>query len=167
MKLKVGDVVVHPAYGIGHVVKIEERQFSEIGALLYYCVTLPKNTVWIPVEEAQTTIGLRPVTAKSDLDYYRDLLRGRPSPLHEDTKQRHLELASRLNQGSFRVMCEVVRDLTAWGWQKPLGRTEIVALKKTEECLYREWATADGVSIAEAIEEVKSLLQTTQQAFLG
>jgi RNA polymerase-interacting CarD/CdnL/TRCF family regulator len=167
MRLKVGDLVVHPAYGIGHVVKIEERQFSEMRALLYYCVTLPKCTVWIPVEEAQTTIGLRPVTAKSDLDYYRDLLKGRPAPLHEDCKQRHLELASRLNQGSFQVVCEVVRDLTAWGWQKPLGRTDIVTLKKTEDSLYREWATADGVSIAEAIEEVKSLLQTTQQTPLG
>ena len=166
MQLKVGDMVVHPVYGIGHVVKIEEKQFSEIGALLYYCVTLPKSTVWIPVE-AQATIGLRLVTAKSDLDYYRDLLKGRPVPLHEDCKQRHLELASRLNQGSFQVMCEVVRDLTAWGWQKPLGRTDIVTLKKAEDSLYQEWATANGVSIAEAIEEVKSLLQPTQQASLA
>jgi len=127
---------------------------------------LPKSTVWIPVE-AQAAIGLRLVTAKSDLDYYRDLLKGRPVPLQEDCKQRHLELASRLNQGSFQVMCEVVRDLTAWRWQKPLGRTDIVTLKKAEESLYQEWATADGVSIAEAIQEVKSLLQTTQQACLG
>ena len=127
---------------------------------------MPKSTVWIPVE-AQAAIGLRLVTAKSDLDYYRDLLKGRPVPLQEDCKQRHLELASRLNQGSFQVMCEVVRDLTAWRWQKPLGRTDIVTLKKAEESLYQEWATADGVSIAEAIQEVKSLLQTTQQACLG
>ncbi len=165
MQLKVGDSVVHPVYGIGHVVKIEEKQFSEIGALLYYCVTLPKSTVWIPVE-AQATIGLRLVTAKSDLDYYRDLLKGRPVPLHEDCKQRHLELANRLNQGSFQVMCEIVRDLTAWGWQKPLGRTDIVTLKKAEESLYQEWATAKGVSLAEAIEEVKSLLHRTQQPAL-
>ena len=166
MQFKVGDFIVHPVYGVGHLVKIEERQFSERGTLLYYQVTLPRSTVWIPVE-AQATIGLRLATVKSDLDYYRDLLKSRPVPLHKDNKQRHLELVSRLNQGSFQVMCEVVRDLTAWGWQKPLGRMDVVTLKKTVESLYREWATADGVSIAEAIEEVKSLLQTTQQAFLG
>ena len=166
MKFKVGDFIVHPVYGVGHLVKIEEKQFSEIGSLLYYQVTLPRSTVWIPVE-AQATIGLRLVTAKSDLDYYRDLLKSRPVPLHENNKQRHLELVSRLNQGSFQVMCEVVRDLTAWGRRKPLGRTDIVTLKKAEESLYQEWATADGVSIAEAIKEVKSLLQTTQQASLG
>ena len=166
MKFKVGDFIIHPVYGVGHLIKIEEKQFSEIGPLLYYQVTLPRSTVWIPVE-AQTAIGLRSATAKSDLDYYRDLLRGRPSPLHEDTKQRHLDLASRLNQGSFQVMCEVVRDLTAWSSQKPLGRTDIVTLKKIEDSLYREWATADGVSISEAIEEVKSLLHTSQQVSLG
>jgi len=166
MKFKVGDFIVHPVYGVGHLVKIEEKQFSEIGALLYYQVTLPRSTVWIPVE-AQATIELRLVTAKSDLDYYRDLLKSRPVPLHENNKQRHLELVSRLNQGSFQVMCEVVRDLTAWGWRKPLGRMDSVTLKQTQESLHQEWATADGVSIAEAIKEVKSLLQTTQQAPLG
>jgi RNA polymerase-interacting CarD/CdnL/TRCF family regulator len=44
---------------------------------VYYKVALPKNTIWIPVE-AQTTIGLRLVTAKSDLDQYRNLLKSHP-----------------------------------------------------------------------------------------
>jgi RNA polymerase-interacting CarD/CdnL/TRCF family regulator len=149
IQFKVGDFVMHPVYGLGHLVKI----------------TLPGRTIWIPVE-AQATIGLRLVTARGDLDRYRELLKSRPVPLHKDHRQRHLELVSRLNQGSFRVVCEVVRDLTAWGWRKPLNRTDAVTLKKTEESLYQEWATAAGVSIAEAIKEVKSLLQTTQPASL-
>jgi RNA polymerase-interacting CarD/CdnL/TRCF family regulator len=157
---------MHPVYGLGHLVKIEEKQFSEMGARLYYKITLPKSTVWTPVE-AQATIGLRLVTARSDLDHYRDLLKSRPVPLHKDHRQRHLELVSRLNQGSFQVVCEVVRDLTAWGRRKPLNRTDTLTLKKTQESLYQEWATAAGVSIAEAIKEVKSLLQTTQPASLG
>jgi RNA polymerase-interacting CarD/CdnL/TRCF family regulator len=150
---------------VGHLVKIEEKQFSEIGARLYYKITLPRSTVWIPVE-AQATSGLRLVTARSDLDRYRNLLESRPVPLHKNYKQRHLELVSRLNQGSFQMVCEVVRDLTAWGWRKPLNRTDTVTLKKTQESLYQEWATAAGVSIAEAIKEIKCLLQTTQPAFL-
>jgi RNA polymerase-interacting CarD/CdnL/TRCF family regulator len=161
IRFKVGDFVVHPVYGLGHLIKIEEKQFSEMRARLYYQLTLPKSTVWIPVE-AQANIGLRLVTARSDLDQYRDLLKSRPAPLHKDHKRRHLELVSRLNQGSFQVMCEVVRDLTAWGWRKSLNRTDAVTLKKTQESLYQEWATAAGVSMAEAIKEVKSLLQTTQ-----
>ena len=161
IQFKLDDFVVHPVYGLGRLTKIEERQFSEMRARLYYQITLPTSTVWIPVE-AQATIGLRLVTARNDLDQYRDLLRSRPVPLHKDYRRRHLELVSRLNQGSFQVVCEVVRDLTAWGWQKPLNRTDTVTLKKTQESLYQEWATAAGLSIAEAIKEVKCLLQTTQ-----
>jgi len=165
IQFKVGDFVVHPVYGLGHLVKIEEKQFSAMRARLYYQITLPSSTVWIPVE-AQATIGLRLVTARSDLDQYRDLLKSRPVPLHKDHKRRHLELVGRLNQGSFQVVCEVVRDLTAWGWRKSLNRTDAVTLKKTQESLYQEWATAAGVSIAEATTEVNSLLQVTQQASL-
>ncbi len=163
MQFKVGDFIVHPVYGVGRLVKIEERQFDERGARLYYQVTLPRSTVWIPVE-AQATIGLRLATAKNDLDQYRDLLKSRPVPLNQDNKQRHVELVSRLNQCSFQVMCEVVRDLTAWSWKKPLGRMDMITLKQTQESLYQEWAAADGISIADAIKEVKSLLQPTQPA---
>lgn len=165
IQFKVGDFIMHPVYGLGHLVKIEEKQFSEIRARLYYQITLPRSTIWIPVE-AQATVGLRLVTARSDLDRYRDLLKSRPVPLHKDHRRRHLELVNRLSQGSFQVACEVVRDLTAWDRRKPLNRTDAVTLKKTQESLYQEWATAAGVSIAEAIKEVKSLLQTAQPASL-
>jgi RNA polymerase-interacting CarD/CdnL/TRCF family regulator len=137
-----------------------------MAARLYYKITLPRSTVWIPVE-AQATIGLRLVTASSDLDQYRDVLKGWPVPLHKNYKRRHLELVSRLNQGSFQALCEVVRDLTGWGLRKPLGRTDIVTLQKTQERLYQEWAIAAGVSTVEAIKEIKSLLRTTQRASLG
>jgi RNA polymerase-interacting CarD/CdnL/TRCF family regulator len=165
MQFKVGDRVVHPAYGIGHIVNVEERQFSEKATRLYYKVMLPKRTVWIPVKP-QETGGLRLVTAKSELDQYRNLLKSPPVPLETKHHLRHLELSSRLKQGSFQVLCEVVRDLTAWGWRKPLGPTDTTTLRKTRESLYREWATAADVSIVEAIKEIDSLLLTTQPAYM-
>jgi len=168
MQFKVGDLVVHPAYGMGHIVKIGEKRFSKKSAArLYYQVTMPnRNTIWTPVE-AQATVGLRLVTAKSDLDQYRDLLQSPPVPLNNDQpQQQHLELAGRLKQGSFPVMCEVVRHLTASGWQKPLGATVKAILRKAQERLYQEWATAADISIAEATKEINTLLQTTQEAAL-
>ena len=166
MQFKVGDLVVHPVYGIGQVVKVEEKRFSEAGTCLYYQVTLPKRSVWIPVE-AQVTFGLRLVTTKSDLDQYRTLLKSRPIPLDKNHRRRHLELASRLKKGSFQVVCEVVRDLTAWGWRKPLSPTDTALMQKARESLCQEWAMAAGVSIAEAIKEVEALLLATRQAHNG
>ena len=166
MQFKINDLVVYPAYGIGRIVEIEEKRFSEKGARLYYKITLPKRTVWIPVE-AQEASGLRLVTLKSDLNQYRTLLKSPPVALHKNHYWRHLELVSRLKQGSFQVVCEVVRDLTAWGWRKPLGQTDTSTLRKTRESLYQEWATAAGVSLVEAIKEVEALLRTTRQAYIG
>ena len=166
MQFKVGDVVVHPVYGVGDIVKIEEKRLSEIGARLYYEIALPRSTIWIPVK-AQAAVGLRLVTAKSDLDQYRNLLKSPPVPLNNDHPQRrHLELARRLKQGSFQVMCEIVRDLTASGERKPLGPIDKATLQKAQERLYQEWAMAAGISIAEATKEISTLLQTTQKAAL-
>lgn len=163
MQLKIGDLVVHPIYGIGHIDKVEERQFFEKKPCLYYQVILPERNIWIPVE-AQRAIGLRLITAKSDLDQYRHLLKSRPVPLNINLHQRHLELIRRLKQGSFRVVCEIVRDLTASSWQKRLNATDTATLQKTRKSLYQEWAMAAGVSITEATKEVDSLLLATQQA---
>jgi RNA polymerase-interacting CarD/CdnL/TRCF family regulator len=167
MQFKVGDVVVHPACGIGRIVKIEEKQFSKKSAArLYYQVTMPnRNTIWTPVED-QVSNGLRSVTAKSDLDQYRNLLKSRPVLLEKHRHHRYLELVSRLKQGSFQVMCEVVRDLTVSGWQKPLGVTARIILRKTQQRLCQEWASAADISIAEATKEIGSLLQVTQEAAL-
>ncbi len=163
-QFKTGDVVVHPVYGVGHIVQIEDRQFSGKEVRPYYEVVLPKLTLWIPIE-AQASIGLRRVTARSDLDQYRQLLQSHPVSLKQGLAQRHTELAGRLKEGSFRVMCEVVRDLTVSGRQKPLGRSDAVILRKTRERLLQEWAASAGISETEAATEIDALLQTTQPAY--
>lgn len=162
MQLKLGDLVVHPAFGLGHIVEIEKKQFSgkEV-ACLYYKVTRLKHTIWIRVE-AQEASGLRLVTDRSDLDQYRDVLKSPPVSLNANHEQRQLELGRRLQEGSFRGVCEVMRDLTAWHHSQPLNRADMTILQKTQISLYEEWATAAGVSETVASSEVDLLLQSRQ-----
>jgi CarD family transcriptional regulator len=166
MQFNVGAFIVHPTYGVGEIVKIEEKRFTGKGTSLYYKITLSNRTLWIPVESEIAT-GLRLVTARSELEKYRNLLKSPPATLNTNYQKRHLELVGRLNQGSFRALCEVVRDLTARGWRKPLGQQDATTLKKTRQSLVEEWATSAGISRSEAVQEVEALLQTTQQAFEG
>lgn len=160
MPFKIGDLVVLPARGIGHIRAVEEKSFSEQKARLYYKIALSKRSIWIPVE-AHEDSGLRLATVKSDLDQYRNLLKSSPTPLEINHHRRHLELIKRLKQGTFQIICEVVRDLTAWGRRKPLGQTDAALLQKTRQSLSQEWATAAGVSTFEAITEIDSLLLAT------
>ena len=163
MPFQVGDVVVHPAHGVGHIVSLEEKRFSGREACRYYEIAIQKSTVWVSVESPEA-LHLRPVTLKNDLARYRSVLKSRPLPLNKDHRQRHLELADRLKQGSFLVMCEVVRDLTARGWLKPLNEYDTVSLQRVRGRLCQEWAASESVSMADATGEVASLLLESRKA---
>ena len=162
MQLKIGELVVHPAFGIGRIVELEEKQFYQEGLHPYYKITRHKQSMWVRVE-AQ----LRPVTPRSELAHYRDVLKSPPVPLNTNQQQRQWDLVSRLKQGSFQGVCEVMRDLTAWGWQKPLDQADTTTLQKTRDSLSEEWATAADISPVEAGREIDSLLLTPQPAYLG
>jgi RNA polymerase-interacting CarD/CdnL/TRCF family regulator len=157
MEFEVDDWVVHPQHGVGRVVKLEIRQFDSRTAQMYYEISIPNGTLW--VQANGSSCELRKVTPKDDLAKYRDLLKSRPTPLTENHRQRQVELTDRLRQGSFKARCEVVRDLSALGWYKPLGDGNATLLRGAHQALDEEWAMAEGVSLREASREVKALLQ--------
>lgn len=162
MQFKIGAGIVHPDYGLGHITAIEEKQFSDIEARRYYKIAFPKLNIWVPIE-AQTAIGLRLVTAKRDLDKYRKVIKSRPVLFNGDIPRGHEELAGRLKEGSFQTLCEIVRDLTVSGWQKPLGVSVRAILRRTQERLYEEWASAADTTVAEASKEIDTLLEETHE----
>jgi RNA polymerase-interacting CarD/CdnL/TRCF family regulator len=157
MTFEVDDWVVHPQHGVGRVIKLEIRQFDSGSKQLYYKISILNGILWVQVDGS--SCGLRKVTAKCDLDKYRDLLKSPPTPLTADHRQRLIELTERYRQGSFQARCEVVRDLTAFGWYKPLGEANATLLRVAHQALYQEWATAEGVTLNEATREVEALLQ--------
>ena len=165
MPFQIGDFVFHPAHGVGRIVRLEERRFDREQARLYYEVLTQKSTIWVPVETYEA-VGLRQLTARPDLARYRNVLRSRPAPLEKDTYKRRRELADRLKQGSFQAVCEVVRDLTARSWRKPLNEADSASLRRAREYLCQEWAAAAGVSIAEATQEVEDLLREARQVYM-
>ena len=105
------------------------------------------------------------VTTGSDLDQYRELLKSPPVSLNANQQQRQLELSSRLQEGSFQGVCEVMRDLTALNSREPLGQADTTTLQKTRTSLYDEWAVAAGMSNTEASNEIDTLLQANRQAY--
>ncbi|MEW5717631.1 MAG: CarD family transcriptional regulator [Chloroflexota bacterium] len=164
MSMKVGDTVVHPIYGVGEIVGLEERQFASAEVRRYFQVSTGKTMVWVPVETCEV-VGLRHLIAKADLAAYRNVLKSRPLSLDKDHAKRRRELAESLRRGSFQAMCELVRDLTARGWRRPLGESDARLLRKTHETLCQEWAAADSASIARATQEVDTMLLEAKRAY--
>ena len=164
MEYKVGDHVIHPVHGIGEIVRLQKRRFLDDEPRLYYEVIVDKGTVWVPVEN-HGAIGLRRLTSKRQLSHYRRVLKSRPAKLNEDHNKRRAELSQRLQHGTFKARCEVVRDLTARGWRKPLRGSDATALQKVRAVLSEEWAASKGVSIEEAEQEVIELLEEAKEVY--
>ena len=74
MEFATGDYVVHPSYGVGNIVRVEEKRLAEADLRLYYVLAVENSTVWVPVN-ATGAIGLRRVTPKQELDQYRRILK--------------------------------------------------------------------------------------------
>lgn len=156
MRFSPNDLLVHPQYGVGRVVKLEIKQVGSVTRQEYYEIAISTGTVWVPVEGHLS--GLRKVTRKDDLDRYRVLLRSRPTPLAADHKQRHTTLVERLKESTFQAKCEVVRDLMAFQWTHSLNESSSMMLRSAHQFLCSEWAAAEGLSIAEATNEIDALL---------
>jgi RNA polymerase-interacting CarD/CdnL/TRCF family regulator len=165
MSINVNDLVVHPQHGVGRVVGLEIRDFNSGTKQRYYAITIPNGTIWVPVEGNGS--GLRKITAKNELANYRALLVTRPKPLAADHRQRNIALLERLKESSFQARCELLRDLAAHGWRKPLNESNGILLRSTQRVVCAEWAAASGLSLGDATQEVEALLLRDRQAYEG
>jgi len=165
MTFKVDDWVVHPRHGVGQVVNIEVHQFGSGTTHPYYQIAIPNGTMWVRVDKSPS--GLRKVTPRGDLARCREVLKSRPVALMADHRERQVELTDRLRQGSLQARCELVRDLSALGWEKPLNEANAAVSRLATQVLVQEWAMADGVSERDATRDVKGLLKEGKSAYMA
>jgi RNA polymerase-interacting CarD/CdnL/TRCF family regulator len=161
MKLEVGDRVVHPQYGVGQVVRLDEREFEPGVVRQYYEISIPGSTLWVSLD--LPTFGLRKLTVRSEIERCRKILELPPAPLTEDARLRQSDLATRLKQGTIHAHCEVVRDLTAYGVHKPLSGNIAAFLRVTQDVLCQEWAAVEGITLSAANAEISILLDKSRQ----
>ena len=164
MDFNVGDRVVMQAHGVGQIAQIAEHNFNGRGPTWYYEVVTARGTIWVAVNGSNTS-GLRQLTDRADLARYRGLLQSQPAPVNADPLQRKSEMAQRLRQGSLQVICEVVRDLNALRWRRPLGEADSALLRRAQDGLAEEWASAAGIPRAEADQEINDLLQAARSLY--
>ncbi|MBN1148532.1 MAG: hypothetical protein JXA78_14835 [Anaerolineales bacterium] len=164
MQLRVGDCVVHPGFGVGHITGLAVKRLSGQEARLYFEVNMNESTIWVPVEASRPS-RLRPLTSRENLGRYRKLLISSPTPLDDDPRKRTLDLDVRLKEGSLQAICETVRDLTARSWKKPSSQGDLALLNRAQQILYLEWSASAGISPSDAAEEIDALLRKARQKY--
>jgi RNA polymerase-interacting CarD/CdnL/TRCF family regulator len=162
MNFNQGDQVVHQDFGVGIVVSIEGMSFDGNQVRLFYRVEFLKTTIWLSVG-SQSSRGLRRITPKNKLYRFRALLKSSPVVLDADFRTRQRALENQIDKGTFQSLCEVVRDINAWNWLKPLNNYEKALLKQSRACLAAEWSAISGLGVSEALNEIDGFLLTGRQ----
>ena len=163
---EIGEKVVHPHHGVGTITNLVDREFESGNSRRYYEISmLEAGTLWVPVDEP--ALGLRKLTSKSELARCELILQSPPSVSALDPREMRKELARHLRDGTIIAQCEVVRDVTALGWKKPLLGTmadlRLVAL----HVLCQEWAAVSGIPLAEATHSIDAFLGMGKKAYFG
>lgn len=157
LTFKVGDRVIHPWYGLGQVTKLALKQFVDGRKRPFYEISFPDSTLWIPL--SLSTSGIRKLSAKTEIANCRNVLRAQARPLGDDFRLRRVALNDQIKEGTLTARCEVVRDVTAYGWNKPLSGSIAAFLQAAQEVLCQEWAAIEGITPAEAAKEIQFLLE--------
>jgi len=162
---KIGTTVVHPHHGLGTVTNLVERQFDSDRPRRYYEISIADGTLWVPVDDPD--LGLRGLTRKSELQRCRKVLQGSPGTSDLDPRRLREELSRHLRAGSIIAQCEVVRDVSALGWKKPLMGAMAELRRVALNVLCQEWAVVAGVPLGEATHTIDAYLSNGKKAHFG
>ncbi len=161
MSIEVGDRVIHPWHGLGQVTSLVVKQFVEGEKRPFYEISFSDSTLWIPL--GRVSSGIRKLTVKSEVASCRRVLKSPAEPLENDYRSRQTGLKNHLKEGTLTARCEVVRDLTAYGWHKRLSGSIAAFLQTALNILCQEWAAVEKITPEEAAAEIQSLLDTGKQ----
>jgi CarD family transcriptional regulator len=111
LDFKVGDFVVYPAHGVGHVIGVETQEVAGL-SLEVYVITFDheKMTLRVPTRKAKTA-GLRPLAAQDVVSRSLTTLKGRARVKRTMWSRRAQEYEAKINSGDLVSIAEVVRDL--------------------------------------------------------
>jgi RNA polymerase-interacting CarD/CdnL/TRCF family regulator len=165
MPFKIGDQVVHPHHGVGTITNLANKQFEPGNPRGYYEISILDGTLWVPLDES--SLGLRALARKGDLDQCGEILQGAPSASGLDPRKFREALARHLREGTILAQCEVVRDVTALGWKKPLMGAMADLRRVALNVLCQEWAAVADVPLGEATQRINAYLSIGKRAYRG
>ncbi len=153
---QVGDTVIHASYGLGEIIKMDEK-FIHGRQMLCYVVRVGNLTIWVMADEPGKS-GLRLPTPDNDFENLFVILSSPGKLLPTDRFERKNELFERMKAGDLTSICTVIRDLNAYRHIKQLNDYDKTVMERAEHLLLDEWMFSRSVSLNQAYDELKRLL---------
>jgi CarD family transcriptional regulator len=144
----VGDWIVHNAYGVGQIRKIEKRPIHG-EKVKTFRVRTKDSVYWLPLENSDNP-RVRSVVNKRELRKVFRILKSRPKAMAKNYKTRNARIREDFEDGSLKRLAKLMRDLIHLGKQKKYNMTEQGAIDKIEKRFTREYAACHEILIEEA-----------------
>ncbi|HNT55190.1 MAG TPA: CarD family transcriptional regulator [Anaerolineaceae bacterium] len=161
MGFKIGDKVIHGTYGLGEIVRIEEKVIRD---QLVNCYVLRANdlTIWIPINELDQH-SLREPVSPEDFAKLFSVLSGPAEPLPEDRVLRKDQLMAQIRDGCLNGICCTVRDLTHYQRHAKMNDNDRAILERATRSLLVEWTFVLNVPMVQAQQSLVQLLAQTSE----
>ena len=158
MLFKIGDKAVYPAYGVGVIEAIEEKDIMGQKQTYYIFRTLDSDvTIMIPRENADK-VGLRKVIGAKEVTTVYQVLGKKDIHFENQTwNRRFREYTEKINSGSLLEVAEVMRDLFILKAAKDLSFGERKMLDTAKSLLIKELAVAKNVGKEKVEEHLKTI----------
>jgi CarD family transcriptional regulator len=155
----IGCKIVHPFYGAGTIVRIQEKSLGESTNRYYVIDTVPgprEMRLMVPVNNA-SDVGLREV---GDAGALRAMLETASRPPEErdvehDFRKRRTLVTELLKSGSFSRVVDAVRMLHFMSTERTLSMTDRALLDQGKEILASELALSAGADLQQAMQEIE------------
>lgn len=154
---KIGDKAVYPAYGVGQIERIDEKEIA--GTIMsFYVVRIldSEMTLMVPVNGVKN-VGLRRLIKASQVKRVFDVFKENDVVIDTTTwNRRQREYNEKIKTGSVFEIAEVMRDLYVLKKDKTLSFGERSMMDKARTLLIKELAIAkesDEESIEKKIEK--------------
>ena len=152
MNFHEGDTVMHWTYGLGQIIRLEERDLFG-STTLYYAVKIQDLTVWVP-SDGELKHRLRPPTSKSKFKELFGILSDPGEPLPDDRQERRTRLLVLLKDGHTQSLCRIISGLHAYQKIRPLNESDQSILKQSRNALLGEWEFVLSLTPAQAEHEL-------------
>lgn len=158
----VGDKVIHPAYGAGTIIEIDDKNIGD-QQRTYYVIELlaQQGTLMVPVSRADK-LGLRlPVEKPAQV---LTVLTSEPVMLSNDHRERQELISIDIRSGDVLKISEAVRDLAFRDREDRLTEADLKLYRQARDFLAGELALSQDVDMETARHQVASVLEALSSA---
>ena len=160
VNLSTGDWVVHTYYGVGQIIRIEDKPIHEVATKCFQVKT-NDSTFWFPTTDTANP-RIRPIASKEIIHKVINNLRSQATYLDTDRAHWKQIIQDVLADNDLISISLLIRDLSAQQVIRSLNQIEREALNHYKERLLGEWASIVGEVIEILRPRLRSYIQEGQ-----